>query len=95
MAELRRLTTHCKFDAFLDNALRDRLICGVRNESIEKKLLTEAALTLARTIELAVGMEAAERNAKSLTETRSEIKSITPVKVCEILGRPSHESKNC
>ena len=44
MAELRRLTTHCKFGAFLDEALRDRLVCGLRNESIRKKLLTKADL---------------------------------------------------
>ena len=29
MAELRRLTTHCEFGAFLDEALRDRLVCGL------------------------------------------------------------------
>ena len=36
MAELRRLTTHCKFGAFLDEALRDRLVCGLRNEAIHR-----------------------------------------------------------
>ena len=29
MAELRRLSTHCKFGGFLDEALRDRLVCGL------------------------------------------------------------------
>ena len=29
MAELRMLTTHCEFGAFLDEALRDRLVCGL------------------------------------------------------------------
>lgn len=29
MAELRRLTTHCQFITYLDEALRDRLVCGL------------------------------------------------------------------
>ena len=78
IAELRRLTTHCKFGAFLDEALRDRLVCGLRNEGIQKSLLTEADLTLARANDLAVGMEAAEKNAKSLKGMESVIKSIYP-----------------
>ena len=39
VAELRRLSTHCKY---LDEALRDRFVCA---ESIVKKLVTEADLT--------------------------------------------------
>ena len=66
MAELRRLTTHCEFRAFLDEALGDRLVCGLRNETIQKKLITEFDLTLARAVQLSVGMEAAEKNAKAL-----------------------------
>ena len=73
MAELRRLTTHCKFGALLDEALRDRLVCGLRNGSIQKKLLTEADLTSARAVEFTVGMEVTEKNAKSLKGTETAI----------------------
>ena len=66
IAELRRLSTHCEFGAYLDQALRDRLVCGLQSESIQKRLLAEADLTLKRATELALGMEAADRNAKSL-----------------------------
>ena len=47
-------------------------------------MLTEVDLTLARAIELAVGMEAVEKNAKSLEGMESAIKSITPAKACHI-----------
>ena len=93
MAELCRLTTHSKFGAFLDKALRDRLVCGLRNEGIQKKLLTEADLTLVRAIELAEGMKKAEKNAKSLKGMESAIKSITPAKACHRCGQSSHKSK--
>ena len=36
VAELRRLAVHCEFAAYLDQALRDRLVCGLRSESIQK-----------------------------------------------------------
>ena len=33
VAELRRLATHCVFEAYLEEALRDRLVCGLRSGS--------------------------------------------------------------
>ena len=35
----------CKFGAYLDDTLRDPLVCGLRSEATQKKLLTEADLT--------------------------------------------------
>ena len=62
VAELRRLATHCEFGEYRDQALRDRLVCGLRSENIQKRLLSEADLTLARAVEIAQGMEAAHQN---------------------------------
>ena len=33
IAELRRLSEHCKFEGTLDTMLRDRLVCGITNGS--------------------------------------------------------------
>ena len=66
VVELRHLSTHCKFGGYLDEALRDRFVCGLRNESIVKKLLTEVDLTFKRAVEVAQGMEAAAENARKL-----------------------------
>ena len=49
VAELRCLATYCSFGVdFLDQALHDRFVCGLANEAIQKKLLLEAHLDLAR-----------------------------------------------
>ncbi|KAJ8419115.1 hypothetical protein AAFF_G00006140 [Aldrovandia affinis] len=48
MAELRRLAEHCQFGQGLSDALRDRLVCGLHNEGVQKRLLTEDNLTLTR-----------------------------------------------
>ena len=63
-AALRRFATHCKFDNYLEDALRDRFVCGLRNEAIQKRLLAETDLTLSKAMELAQGMEAADRNTR-------------------------------
>ena len=60
VAELRRLSTNCEFGDTLNDALRDWLVCGMRNTSAQKRLLAEADLTFIRALELAQGMEAAK-----------------------------------
>ena len=66
VADLRRLSIKCEFGDFLDQALRDRFVCGVRNEALQRKLLTESDLTIKRAQELAQSMESADLNAKDL-----------------------------
>ena len=45
VAELRRLSEHCGFQD-LENMLRDRLVCGVRDTRIQKKLLAETVSSI-------------------------------------------------
>ena len=61
VAELRRLAASCEFGTFLDEALHDRFVCGLRSDSARRKLLMEAKLTLAHAIELAQCMEQADK----------------------------------
>ena len=41
VAELRRLSAHCDFADYLDQALRDGFVCGLQNESIQRRLSRE------------------------------------------------------
>ena len=77
LAKLCRLLTHCSFGDYLEQALRDRLVCGIRSENTQKRLLAEAELTLKRAVEIAVGMEAAEKTTKSLKEEVTPIQQIS------------------
>ena len=95
MAELRNLTTHCQFGGYLAEAVRDRLVCRLRNEAIQRKLFTEADFTLARALELSLGIEAAEKNAKpSLKVAEPAVNRIT-TQPCYRCGKMSHNQKNC
>ncbi|PFX12147.1 Retrovirus-related Pol polyprotein from transposon 17.6 [Stylophora pistillata] len=66
IAELKKLTLYCEFGASLNDALRDRLVCGLHNELIQKRLLSEPELTLAKATEIAFAMEAAAKDTLEL-----------------------------
>lgn len=66
IAELRRLAKNCNYGQSLDMMLRDRIVCGIQDEAIQRKLLSENALTLARATEIALSMEMAAKNAGDL-----------------------------
>jgi hypothetical protein len=66
IAELRRLSEHCKFEGTLDTMLRDRLVCGITDKRFQQKLLAEKDLTFKKAFDLAQAIEAAERNSKDL-----------------------------
>ena len=61
VVELCRLTT--LYTAYLNKTLRDKLVCGIRSEGTQKRLLSEANLSLAKAIEFVLSSEAAEKNA--------------------------------
>ncbi|VDI07889.1 Hypothetical predicted protein [Mytilus galloprovincialis] len=48
LANLRKLADTCQFNAFLEEALRDRLVCGLYSKTIQRKLLSESELDLKR-----------------------------------------------
>ena len=53
VAELCRLSEHCNFDATLNDMLRDRLVCGIRDTRVQRRLLAETKLTFQNAFELA------------------------------------------
>ena len=73
VAELRRLAINCNFGNFLDDALRDRLVCRVGSEQTQRRLLSEKDLTLAKAVEIAQAMEAADRQSKEMKGTFSSV----------------------
>ena len=72
LAELRRLASTCEFGEFLYEALCDRLVCGLREETMQQRLLAEPKLDLKRACELAQGMEAALKDAKEIQSIEAD-----------------------
>ena len=50
LAELKHLSEDSEFGITLDEMLRDRLVCGVRDIRIQRRLLAEPKLTLKRAL---------------------------------------------
>ena len=77
LAELRQLAQTCEFGTFLNEALRDKYVVGMRSESTQKRRLTEDKLTLAKAHDIAQGMEAAARDAKQFKESPPVVMNVT------------------
>ena len=67
MSRLRSLAKDCGFGAQLDVMLRDRLICGISDAAIQKRLLSEGDdLTLKDALQHATSLELAMKDSKEL-----------------------------
>ena len=97
MASLRKLASRCKFGDFLSEALRDRLVCGLSSEAIQKVLLAEGDLTLETAREIALGQEAATKRTKELKDGQNssilKVAEPPPGKRCGRCGRGYHNAK--
>ena len=72
IAELRKLAEFCSFGTNLNDSLRDRFVCGLKAENIQKRLLSEAALTLEKALEISQAMETAAKDATELQSLQQE-----------------------
>ena len=79
-AILRKLALHCDFGTNLETELRDQIVCGLRNESMQRRLLTEADLSYQKVMDLAQATELAERHAKGLQPSTASVHYSTPRK---------------
>ncbi len=74
VANLRSLIEQCEFGDTLEIMIRDRLVFGINDMAIQKRLLAESKLTYKKAIELAQEMESADLDMKLL---HGKEKSIT------------------
>ena len=109
IAELKALAKFCNFNDSLDDMLRDRLVCGIADLQIQKRLLAESQLSLKRATELALGMEAAVKNSQTLqpnastprdenvhkVQTPSRNRAQKSAQACYRCGKTGHMASAC
>ncbi|KAJ8351939.1 hypothetical protein SKAU_G00234150 [Synaphobranchus kaupii] len=66
VAELRQLSEYCEFGAVLYDMLCDRLVCGINDDGLQRRLLGEATLTFKKALEISQAMETAANNTKDI-----------------------------
>ena len=64
VSELRCLSQFCGFGDTLEDMLRDRLVCGINDDSLQKRLLAEPDLTYSLAVDLAQRNETASQQVK-------------------------------
>ena len=95
LAALRKLAEKCGFNDFLDQALHDKLVCGLWNENIPRKPLAEADLTLKQVFEVAQRMEATHYKASELqvSDPPQDVHSVSALKPGLGVARPITRQK--
>ena len=69
VTELRTLASTCEFENLKDGLIRDRVICGIRNQALKERLLREASLTLKSAVDICRAAEVSREQVKSLTDS--------------------------
>lgn len=66
MTALQKLSSHYKFGSYLQTALRNQFVFGLRNQRIQSRLLEVADLTMEKALKTATTMELAEQGVSKL-----------------------------
>lgn len=77
---LRSLAINCNFQNYLDSALRDRFVFGLRNGKIQNRLLEEKELTLGKALNIANAFETAEKGGVELQREAEREYSLNAVR---------------
>ena len=111
VSQLRSLSENCGFGDTLEDMLRDRLVCGIRDDAIQKRLLSEHDLNFAKAVQLAQSMETAAKNVKELQQPSGtpntstgaqEVLKVTQPRqgkkvlpTCHRCGKTGHKAPQC
>ena len=102
--ELQGLAQFCNYGDSLETMLRDRLVCGINDESIQCRLLAETVLTFKRALKLAQGMETAAKEVQEMQGTpqqstgqsAEEIHAVSKkIFACYRCGQSGHGPAHC
>lgn len=97
VAALRRQASKCDFKTFLAEALRDRFVCGIKDDGIQRKLLSEKDLTFDKSIKIACSMEAASKSSTEMKGNAQPVNKIaaTDNRTCYCCGVKGHVRPEC
>ena len=76
LAALRRLAKDCHYEGFLNEALQDRFVCGLASDCMQRRLFLEKDLTLQKAMELALAMEAADKDAMTMQAQKQSVNAV-------------------
>lgn len=69
VTNLRTAANTCQFEQQKESLIRDRIICGIRDSSLQRRLLRESDITLEKVINMGRVHEVSERQMKQMQES--------------------------
>ena len=69
VTELKRISTDCEFGDLKEGLIRDRIVCGIRDDGVRARLLREGDLTLQKAIDICRASELSSSQVKMLTHS--------------------------
>ena len=78
----------CDFGASLEEMLRDRLVCGIKDEHIQRRLLAEPNLAFKKAQDIAQALESADRNTADLQQ---QAQASVPVHALKKSQKPKND----
>jgi hypothetical protein len=79
LTELRNKASTCEFGILIEGLIRDRIVFGIQDKNLQKRLLREPNLSLKDCIEYCLTAEHSERQVKRLQNTSSQVETIKKV----------------
>ena len=104
VAELRRLAKTCNFGGYLETAIRDQFVCGLRDSKCQKELLCEANLTAERALQRARAAEVVRKETEGMQVVRNnperlpidgETNTVYTKPACYRCGKQGHSAADC
>ena len=80
VAALCRLAEHCAFGDMLNEMLRDRVVCSIKNSAIQKQLLAKPEMTLMKAVSVTQATKLADTGVKELQSSTARASSVFPRK---------------
>lgn len=100
VTKLRKLSLTCEFGQLADQMIRDRIVCGIKDNAVRKKLLQEADLSLQKCVDICRAAEKTPTQIKSMNlqdevhalnkSSRKPLKANAPHKEQRKGGKPHH-----
>ena len=88
ISSLRILVKPCKYGDLADEMVRDRIVCGIKSDTVRKQLLKEATLTLTKAVEICKVHEVSLQHTREINDKANNSKEVNAIH-----NKPNYSSK--